>query len=189
MFIPFPNCCAGNRSCCNNTENCCNNGCDPCCIVGPTGATGPMGMMGPTGPMGPMGLMGPEGPEGPMGPMGPMGLMGPEGPMGPMGPMGPEGPMGPMGPMGPEGPMGPTGPAGAGLSAVDEFIPGFPYARGAMVYYNNALYQVNRNNPSGLPGTSPDFTLVTAAGPTGATGRSEARRAGKASRSRWSPDP
>lgn len=82
MFFPFPYFCAWIHSCCNDTESCCNGGCSPCCIIGPTGATGPMGMMGPTGPMGPMGLEGPMGPTGAAGATGPRGANGPTGPRG-----------------------------------------------------------------------------------------------------------
>lgn len=67
-------------------------------------------------------------------------------------------------------PTGPTGPAGAGLDTIEEFVPGTPYALGTVLYYNGALYQANRSNPTGTPGTSPDFNLVTVTGPTGATG-------------------
>ena len=97
-------------------------------------------------------------------------IPGPPGPPGPPGCPGPRGPMGPRGATGPTGPTGPVGPAGAGIDTASQFVPGYPYAEGNMVYYNGSLYQVLRNNPSGVPGTSPDFALVTVAGPTGATG-------------------
>ena len=78
--------------------------------------------------------------------------------------------MGPMGFPGPTGATGATGPAGPGLSEATVFDPTAVYSAGDLVYYNGSLYRVAVNNPSGTPGTSPDFTLLTAAGPTGATG-------------------
>ena len=89
---------------------------------------------------------------------------------GPTGATGPRGPMGPSGPTGPAGPTGATGPTGAGLESVEEFSLGTLYPRGALVYYNGALFQANVDDPTGTPGTSPDFNLVTVTGPTGATG-------------------
>ncbi|MCI8661084.1 MAG: hypothetical protein HFG54_12725 [Lachnospiraceae bacterium] len=80
------------------------------------------------------------------------------------------GPRGPEGPEGPMGPMGPAGPAGPGLSEVEVFDPAKQYLRGDMVYFNGHIYRVNRDFPMGIPGVSPDYDLVTAAGPTGATG-------------------
>ncbi len=94
----------------------------------------------------------------------------PPGPPGPQGPQGLPGPVGPTGPTGPAGPTGPTGAAGAGLDTISEFVPGTQYALGTVLYYNGALYQANRSNPTGTPGTSPDFNLVTVTGPTGPTG-------------------
>ncbi len=44
------------------------------------------------------------------------------------------------------------------------------YTAGQVVLYEGASYVVNINNPSGIPGTSPDYTLLAAAGPTGPTG-------------------
>ena len=38
------------------------------------------------------------------------------------------------------------------------------------MYYDGGLYQVTRANPTGTPGTSPDYSLVTVTGPTGPTG-------------------
>ena len=91
-------------------------------------------------------------------------------PPGAVGPTGPQGMPGPIGPTGPTGATGPTGPAGAGLDTISEFVPGTQYALGTVLYYDGALYQANRSNPTGTPGTSPDFNLVTVTGPTGATG-------------------
>ena len=82
---------------------------------------------------------------------------GPQGPAGPPGPMGPQGFPGPMGPRGVPGPMGP------GLDQVTAFNPGQTYYEGDLVYYNGSVYRVNKNFPMGLPGSSPDFDLVTVA--------------------------
>lgn len=107
-----------------------------------------------------------------MGPMGPMGLRGPTGPAGPMGMTGATGPAGPT------GPTGPTGAPGPGLSEAVVFVPGTYYRAGSLVLYNGALYRAAVDNPSGTPGASADYTLLTATetgptgpmGPTGATG-------------------
>ena len=148
--------CNGNRGCQNSCNSGCSNSCcDPCNRYT---CTNICYVTGPTGPMGPMGCPGPTGPTGPMGPGGFPG------------PTGPTGPAGAAGAMGPTGPTGPTGPAGAGLNDVTAFTPGAFYARGAMVYYNGALYQANRDNATGTPGASPDYNLVTVTGPTGPTG-------------------
>ena len=85
-------------------------------------------------------------------------------PPGAMGPTGPQGMPGPIGPTGPTGATGPTGPAGAGLDTISEFVPGTQYALGTVLYYDGALYQANRSNPTGTPGTSPDYNLVTVTG-------------------------
>ena len=44
------------------------------------------------------------------------------------------------------------------------------YNLGDIVYYNGSLFRANRNGAVGIPGTSPDFDLVTVTGPTGSTG-------------------
>ena len=97
-------------------------------------------------------------------------ISGPTGPTGATGATGATGPTGPTGARGPTGPTGPTGATGAGIDTIEQFVPGTPYSIGDLVYYSGALYDVNSNNPTGTPGTSPDFTLVTVTGPTGATG-------------------
>ena len=131
----------------------CTRGCGHvCCISGPTGPTGATGATGATGPTGARGATGPTGPAGPTGPTGAAG------------------PTGPTGAVGPTGPTGPTGATGAGIDTIEQFVAGTPYSIGDLVYYSGALYDVNTNNPTGTPGTSPDFTLVTVTGPTGATG-------------------
>ena len=86
------------------------------------------------------------------------------------GPTGPTGPAGVPGLPGATGPTGPTGPTGAGLDTATSFVPGTTYAAGAIVYYNGSLYRAAVNAPTGTPGTSPDYTLLTVTGPTGATG-------------------
>ena len=58
-----------------------------------------------------------------------------------------------------------------------QFTAGTPYPRGTMLYYNGALYQVNQDNPTGTPGTSPDFNLVSVTGATGPTGAAPALNA------------
>ncbi len=154
----------------------------PVGAVGPAGPSGERGEIGPTGPAGPagaagpQGLQGPAGAVGPMGPSGEQGEIGPTGPAGTMGPMGPVGPAGPTGPagepgaIGPTGPTGPPGPAGAGLDNVEAYVSSKPYAAGDMVFNDGALYQVAKNNPTGTPGNSSDFALVTVAGPQGPAG-------------------
>ena len=141
--------------------------------AGPQGATGPQGPAGATGtagPQGPAGVTGAAGPQGPTGPAGPQGPAGAAGAMGPTGPAGATGAVGPTGPIGPTGPTGPAGPAGTGLDRVEAFVPGKSYPSRKMVFHNGALYQAVKDTPAGTPGTSPDFELVTAAGPTGPTG-------------------
>ncbi len=152
---------------------------------GPAGAPGAPGEIGPTGPQGPVGApgaqgeIGPTGPQGPAGAPGAQGEIGPTGPQGPVGAVGPTGPTGPQGPagapgvqgeIGPTGPTGPQGPAGTGLDNVEAFAPGKSYPAGKMITSGGALYQTMRENPTGTPGNSQDFALVTAAGPTGPQG-------------------
>ena len=77
---------------------------------------------------------------------------------------------------GPQGPMGPKGPAG--LGTVQPFDPEASayYAKGTIIWFRGMLWQVNVDNPSGTPGSSPDYTLVSnslilgATGPTGPQG-------------------
>ena len=75
-----------------------------------------------------------------------------------------------VGPTGPRGPQGARGPAGAGLDSVQNYDPSAVYFAGDLVYYNGQVFQVNVDNPTGVPGVSPDFNLVTVTGPTGPTG-------------------
>ena len=179
------------QDCGNSCQNCGNSCCGmpgcPCTPVCPdtitigttiTGAPGTEAQVTNSGtPQNPVlnfvipqGASGPQGPHGPQGPQGPQGLQGVQGEMGMTGPMGPTGPTGPQGPTGPTGSTGPIGPAGAGLETVTSFTPGFPYPRGSMLFYNGSLYQAAVDNPTGTPGSSPDYNLISVAGPTGSAG-------------------
>ncbi|MGG0661785.1 collagen-like protein, partial [Bacillus altitudinis] len=75
------------------------------------------------------------------------------------------------GPAGPVGPTGPTGPAG-GLTGVLPFNPSQSqdYEAGQVVTYNGSTYIAKVDAPSGIPGLSPDYTLLAASGKTGPTG-------------------
>ncbi|MED4071126.1 hypothetical protein P4602_07620, partial [Priestia endophytica] len=77
-----------------------------------------------------------------------------------------------IGPTGPTGPTGPPGPQGIGLQDVVPFDPNQApyYSEGQLVTYMGSLYITNTASPNGLPSTSPDYTLITAAGVRGATG-------------------
>ncbi|MED4818296.1 collagen-like protein, partial [Bacillus atrophaeus] len=67
---------------------------------------------------------------------------------------------------------GPIGATGAGLQGITPFDPAAApfYLAGQVVLYEGSSYVVNISNPSGVPGTSPDYTLLASAGPTGPTG-------------------
>lgn len=70
--------------------------------------------------------------------------------------------------VGPTGPQGPSGPAEA-----ETWSPNGTYHKGQIVYYNGKIYTVNTDNPTGTPGSSPDYSEITsgvAPGPTGPTG-------------------
>nr|MDH3092851.1 collagen-like protein [Bacillus velezensis] len=169
-------------------------------LAGPTGATGPTGPAGgpagPTGAIGPAGATGPTGPTGPTGVTG-AGLQGIVAFNPLIAPTYTPGQVvlyngssyvvntpSPAGipdtsadytllvAAGSTGPIGPTGATGAGLTGLTDFDPvAAPfYTAGQVVLYEGASYVVNINNPSGIPGTSPDYTLLAAAGPTGPTG-------------------
>ncbi|MBZ5518454.1 BclA C-terminal domain-containing protein [Bacillus sp. KS1] len=100
-------------------------------------------------------------------------LAGPTGATGPTGPAGgPAGPTGAIGPAGATGPTGPTGVTGAGLQGIVAFNPLIAptYTTGQVVLYNGSSYVANVNSPAGTPGASADYTLLAAAGSTGATG-------------------
>ncbi|WP_338597093.1 exosporium glycoprotein BclB-related protein [Clostridium baratii] len=168
-------------------------------LVGPTGATGAQGLIGPTGatgvqgeigPQGPQGLVGPTGATGAQGLIGPTGATGVQGEVGPQGPQGLVGPtgatgaqglIGPTGATGAQGLIGPTGATGVGLSGIVAFNPEDEagYRIGQVVTYKGSTYIVNNDSPTGVPGESPDYQLIAAAGlqgpqglvgPTGATG-------------------
>ncbi|WP_119026944.1 BclA C-terminal domain-containing protein [Bacillus velezensis] len=88
------------------------------------------------------------------------------------GPTGATGPTGPTGAVGPAGAIGPTGVTGAGLQGIVAFNPLIAptYTTGQVVLYNGSSYVANVNSPAGTPGASADYTLLAAAGSTGATG-------------------
>ncbi|MGN7472906.1 BclA C-terminal domain-containing protein [Bacillus velezensis] len=169
-------------------------------LAGPTGATGPTGPAGgpagPTGAIGPAGATGPTGPTGPTGVTG-AGLQGivafnpliaPTYTPGqvvlyngssyvvntpsPAGIPDTSADYTLLAAAGSTGPIGPTGATGAGLTGLTAFDPAAApfYTAGQVVLYEGASYVVNINNPSGIPETSPDYTLLAAAGPTGPTG-------------------
>ncbi|WP_262417214.1 hypothetical protein [Bacillus pumilus] len=75
------------------------------------------------------------------------------------------------GPPGPAGPTGPTGPAG-GLTGAVPFNPSQSqdYEAGQVVTFNGSTYIANVDAPSGIPGLSPDYTLLADSGKTGPTG-------------------
>jgi hypothetical protein len=169
-------------------------------LAGPTGATGPTGPAGgPTGPTGAIGPAGATGPTGPTGPTGVTGaglqgiiafnpLIAPTYTPGqvvlyngssyvvntasPAGVPDTSADYTLLAAAGPTGPTGPTGATGAGLTGLTAFDPAAApfYTAGQVVLYEGASYVVNIDNPSGIPGISPDYTLLAAAGPTGPTG-------------------
>ena len=81
---------------------------------------------------------------------------------------------GPTGARGEEGPMGVSGPAGATgtMAGTKVFDPNETdtYQDGDLITYRGSLYLVNTANPEGIPGDSPNYTVLAAAGPTGPTG-------------------
>lgn len=76
------------------------------------------------------------------------------------------------------GPTGPMGPVGAADSEMFDPTQSQYYVKGQLIYYDGNLYVVNTNDPSGTPGASFDYSLVTTTitkgvtGPTGPTGTS-----------------
>ncbi|MBL7764728.1 MAG: hypothetical protein JNJ58_01440, partial [Chitinophagaceae bacterium] len=111
-------------------------------LVGPIGATGPIGL---TGPQGPIGLTGATGPQGPQGPIGLTGATGPQGPIGLTGATGPQGPIGLTGATGPQGPQGIAGTNGTnGSNGLD-----------GKTVLNGTL------NPTGADGVDGDFFINT----------------------------
>jgi len=74
---------------------------------------------------------------------------------------------------GPAGPEGPQGPPGIEIPATFDPSETGNYKEGQLIYYQDTIYMVNKDNPSGLPGESPDYTAVTpdpVSGPPGPTG-------------------
>ncbi|WP_405153048.1 hypothetical protein [Paenibacillus sp. FSL K6-0108] len=67
---------------------------------------------------------------------------------------------------------GTTGATGAGLTGSVPFDPALApgYQAGQIVTFGGSTYIINVASPTGIPGSSPDYTLLTAAGATGATG-------------------
>ncbi|MGG3669597.1 collagen-like protein, partial [Bacillus subtilis] len=165
--------------------------------TGPTGATGPAG--GPTGPAGPIGPTGATGVAGPTGPTGVTGaglqgivvfnpLIAPTYTTGqvvlyngssyvvnsspPTGLPDSSVDYTLLAAAGPTGPTGATGATGAGLQGIVTFDPAAApfYTVGQVVLYEGSSYVVNTDGPSGIPGTSTDYTLLAGVGPTGPTG-------------------
>ncbi|MDL5141039.1 BclA C-terminal domain-containing protein [Bacillus atrophaeus] len=169
-------------------------------LAGPTGVTGPTGPAGgPTGPAGTIGPTGATGATGPAGPTGVTGaglqgivvfnpLVAPTYTVGqvvlyngssyvvntasPAGFPDASADYTLLASAGPTGSTGPTGATGAGLQGITPFDPAAApfYLAGQVVLYEGSSYVVNISNPSGVPGTSPDYTLLASAGPTGPTG-------------------
>ncbi|MGW8457803.1 BclA C-terminal domain-containing protein [Bacillus atrophaeus] len=169
-------------------------------LAGPTGVTGPTGPAGgPTGPAGAIGPTGATGATGPAGPTGVTGaglqgivvfnpLVAPTYTVGqvvlyngssyvvntasPAGFPDASADYTLLASAGPTGSTGPTGATGAGLQVITPFDPAAApfYLAGQVVLYEGSSYVVNISNPSGVPGTSPDYTLLASAGPTGPTG-------------------
>ncbi|MGY4786876.1 hypothetical protein ACVNSY_03890 [Bacillus sp. OHL2] len=88
------------------------------------------------------------------------------------GPTGVTGDPGPTGATGATGATGITGATGVGLAGVTAFDPAAAptYPLGQVVTYEGGTYLVNTAPPTGTPDTSPDYTLLAAAGATGVTG-------------------
>ncbi|MGL4774671.1 MAG: peptidase G2 autoproteolytic cleavage domain-containing protein [Clostridium sp.] len=122
----------------------------------------------------------------------PPGPVGPKGPTGATGPIGSTGPIGFTGPIGSTGPMGITGSTGTLLGATifdpansSDYLAGqviivyqsgifpfsdnlSPYALGQPYFVANpSVYLVNKDNPSGIPESSDDYTLLVTSGATG----------------------
>jgi len=71
------------------------------------------------------------------------------------------------------GVTGPTGPTGTRFPTPWDPSDTTSYVPGSIVYYNGNLYEVNTPNPQGIPGESPDYTLIPnnqLDGPTGPGG-------------------
>ncbi|MFP7223382.1 collagen-like protein [Priestia filamentosa] len=159
-------------------------------VTGPTGIQGPSGSPGPTGTTG-IGLDGvipfdpAAAPSYPAGQLvtynGSLYIADIAGPTGTpdtspdytlLAAAGVTGPTGIQGPSGVTGVPGPTGATGVGLDGVVPFDPAASpsYPAGQLVTYNGSLYIAEVEGPTGTPDTSPDYTLLAAAGSTGVTG-------------------
>ena len=69
------------------------------------------------------------------------------------------------------GPTGLQGSQGDPSDIITEpYVPGSIYKFGDIVYYKGQLYMVNKDNPQGAPGSSPDFSLITGLVSQGVTG-------------------
>ncbi|NIK79833.1 hypothetical protein FHS15_005000 [Paenibacillus castaneae] len=106
------------------------------------------------------------------GAMGATGAVGATGATGVAGDTGPTGATGVAGATGATGAVGTTGATGTGLDGIVAFDPlvSPTYPVGQVVTFDGSTYVVNTEQPTGTPGTSPDYTLLAAGGATGATG-------------------
>ncbi|KQL55580.1 hypothetical protein AN965_18115, partial [Alkalicoccobacillus plakortidis] len=70
------------------------------------------------------------------------------------------------------GPTGPTGSTGVGFEGVEAFNADNTsgYMVGQIVTLDGNTYLVNTNSPTGVPGRSPDYTLLAEKGATGIQG-------------------
>lgn len=67
----------------------------------------------------------------------------------------------------PLAPQDPSARLELALETVTPYAPGVSYPRGAMLFYNGSLYQAAVENPSGTPGSSADYHLISVTGPQG----------------------
>jgi len=80
---------------------------------------------------------------------------------------------------GPQGPQGPKGPAGEGIVQPYDPSKAPSYKKGMLIWYGGLMWEVNTDNPQGIPGNSPDYTMIDrspvlgATGPTGPQGEPE----------------
>ena len=153
------------RECCQRNRNLLNNSLtlnDPFS----RNAIGPRGPRGPAGPQGATGIPGATGATGVPGVTGATGVPGVTGATGM------PGVTGATGIPGVTGATGIPGATGAGLDGVTTFDPGdaASYRLGQVVTFDGNAYIVNNTPPTGIPGFSPDYTLLVASGITGPTG-------------------
>ena len=99
-------------------------------------------------------------------------MKGEKGDTGPQGLRGEVGPTGATGPTGPQGEQGPRGATGLGFLGVKIFNAEetLKYLEGQVVVYNGSSYVALKDSPAGVPITSEDYLLVSAAGTTGPQG-------------------